>query len=113
MMEEIDYNVYVRRSGENTMPLILWSPANNEECQIELDSPATLHKLYNNFSANSKYLSGYRGPLFRSDLLGNYQLLQAFPESGTAEKLPLEISKLLWYKKGYKPFTGAYPPIAN
>ena len=111
MLEKLDYNVYVRRSDINTMPLILWSPANNEKCQTELNSPGDLHKIYSNFSSNSKYLSNYKGPLFKGFEINNYQLLQAFPESGTAEKLPVEISKLLGYKKGYKPFTGAYPPI--
>jgi len=110
MLGKLDNNVYVRRSDTKAIPLIIWSPAMNSTCQVELDSPGDLHKLYNNFSANSEYFSNYRGPLFKGSELGNYQLLQTFPGSGTAIQLPVGISKLLGYKKENKPFVGAYTP---
>ena len=59
-------------------------------------------------TSHSKYFPDYNGPLFKSHILGNYELLQAFPESDKGTKLPAEVSKLLGQTEQY---IGAYPPI--
>ncbi|MBN2020970.1 MAG: right-handed parallel beta-helix repeat-containing protein [Sedimentisphaerales bacterium] len=110
-VKKLDYNVYVRRSHAGAGPLIYWSPAKNERCQKALDSPEDLHKLYPEFSANSRYFDAYNGPLFKCAELGNYEVLEAFTGSKTATKLPPEISKLLAPLKADELFNGAYPVI--
>lgn len=107
-LSEIDFNAYVRMGNTNHEPLILWSPAKNERCQINLSSPIELNKMYSKFSANSKYFQNYFGPLFKSFELGNYQLLQSFPAAANATQLPSTISKLINQTRKY---TGAFPPV--
>ncbi len=109
-LKQLDNNIYVR-STETNNPLILWSPAKNEKCQVELDSPGGIQKLYPEFSANSKYLSNYDGPLFKGALLGNYQLLQSFPASKSGMKIPAEIGKLIGQSKKDSQYVGAYAPV--
>jgi parallel beta-helix repeat protein len=105
---QLDYNVYVRDSDTVANPLILWSPARNNNCQLLFGSPAELQELHPEFSAHSLYFPYYNGPLFKSSDLGNYQLLQTFPGSNAATPLPPEINKLLGLSRK---FVGAYPPI--
>ncbi len=107
-LKQLDYNIYVRGKETTSYPLIMWSPANNDECQVSFNSLDGLRRIHPEFAANSRYLANYHGPLFKSPLLGNYQLLQAFPESESATQLPSEIAKLLGQSKK---FIGAYPPI--
>ena len=110
MMKQLDYNVYVRDTDKTTRPLIYWSPAMNDNCQLSFESPKDLHELHQEFSAGSQYFVNYDGPLFRSHELGNYQLLQGFPASKAITGLPHEIRKLLGYPKKGSRFVGAYPP---
>jgi parallel beta-helix repeat protein len=108
-VKQMDYNVYVRRSKAEE-PLILWSPADDNDCQAEFATPEELHKLHPQFAANSKYFVEYSGPLFKNAGTGDYRLLEAFEGSKAATQLPSEISKLLGLKTDER-FTGAYPPI--
>lgn len=109
MMKQLNYNVYVRDTDKTSGPLIYWSPAKNENCQLSFESPKDLNKQYPEFSAGSKYFANYDGPLFRSHRLCNYQLLQGFPGSKAASELPVKIRKLLGYPKKAPRFVGAYP----
>jgi hypothetical protein len=106
----LDYNMYVRGSAAASEPLIYWSPAANDSCQLPFDSPEGLRKLHPEFSANSRVFDDYHGPLFKSPELGNYQLLRTFPGSTAAARLPAEIMKLLGLSKKDAPYIGAYPP---
>jgi hypothetical protein len=110
-LKQLDHNVYVRGSGAESVPLILWSPADNDDCQLPFESPQALQKLYPEFSAHSKYFDNYNGPLFRSAELGNYELLKVFSGSSMASPLPSEIRELLNLTKQDTPFSGAYPPL--
>ncbi|MFA7418282.1 MAG: hypothetical protein WCZ90_01250 [Melioribacteraceae bacterium] len=55
-------------------PLVLWSPADNESCQVEINSLDELNKMYPGLCKYSKYLKDYNGQLFKSQDLGEYQL---------------------------------------
>ena len=113
-VKQLDYNAYVRRSKTPASPLIFWSPAGGSRCQVPLVSPEDLHKMLPDFSANDRYFADYNGPLFKSAEPGsyhNYQLLQAFPASASAAKLPTDISKLLGLPPTELSFVGAYKPI--
>jgi parallel beta-helix repeat protein len=110
-LKQLDYNMYVRSSEATSIPLILWSPADNDDCQLPLESPEALQKMYPEFSVKDRYFANYNGPLFKSVELGNYKLLKAFPGSTTASPLPSEIRELLGLTKQDTPFIGAYPPL--
>lgn len=110
MMKKLDYNVYVRDTNKTSRPLIYWSPAMNENCQLSFESPEELNKQYPEFSTSSKYFVNYDGPLFMSHKLRNYQLIKGFPGSSAASVLPVEVRKLLGYPKKGTRFVGAYPP---
>lgn len=107
-VKELDNNTYVRLS-DGGQPLIFWSPMENEECRSPVGTLTDLHKLHPEFSANSLEFDGYRGPLFRSLELANFQLSPRFPGSKAATQLPAEIGKLLGYSEKNAKFIGAYP----
>jgi parallel beta-helix repeat protein len=108
MLKQFDYNVFVNGSDSVSNPLIYWSPAVNNNCQLISESLGDIQKLYPEFLTHSRYLPNYNGHLFKGFDLGNYNLLQAFPGSDAAASLPTEISELLGQSKQ---FIGAYPPI--
>ncbi|MGD2094293.1 MAG: right-handed parallel beta-helix repeat-containing protein [Phycisphaerales bacterium] len=107
-LTQLACNVYVRRENANPQPLITWSPAPDENQRLELNSPQDLHKVFPQFSNNSKVFANYYGPLFKSSILGNYQLLKAFPASANSAPLPDEILKMLGWKQDAR-FPGAFP----
>ncbi len=110
-LKQLDYNMYVRGSNTSDNPIILWSPVKNENCRLTFNSLEGLQKLHPEFSAHSRYFANYNGPLFKSSDLGNYQLLQKFPGSTAATRLPAEIRKLLGQSQKDDRFIGAYPPL--
>lgn len=109
-LSQIDNNIYVREAEKTTYPLILWSPAVNEKCQIGFDSLEALRNLYPEFETNSHYYAKYDGPLFKSAELGNYQILPDFAGSKSGMKIPEEVRKLLDQPKNEGQYVGAYPP---
>ncbi|MBN2347470.1 MAG: right-handed parallel beta-helix repeat-containing protein [Bacteroidales bacterium] len=108
-LKQIDNNVYVRSNTANSMPLIYWSPASNANCQTSFDSPAGLKEIDTAFETASIYLKDYNGPLFKSNLLGNYSLVSGFPGIKAARILPADISKVLKLSKKQIPYIGAFP----
>ena len=109
-LKQLDHNVYVRGSNNESRSVILWSPATNNDCQMAFESPESLQKVYPEFSTHSRSFADDI-PLFKNRELGNYQLLQTFPGSKAASLLPAEISKLLGIPKKDIKFVGAYPPL--
>jgi hypothetical protein len=107
----LDNNVYVRGAQKTRSPLMLWSPAQNAECQVACRSVEELRKLYPESSTNSRDYSNYDGPLFKSIDLRNYRIVPAFPGSKTGKQLPPEIGTLLHQNKKVGPYVGAYPPM--
>jgi hypothetical protein len=106
--KKFDNNIYVRSVDSKADPLILWSPAVNNDCQAALESPEALQKLVPEFSVRSKYFTGDI-PLFKSRYLSNYQLLPSFPGAGYAAPIPPEVGKILNLSKKAIPYMGAYP----
>jgi hypothetical protein len=110
-LNQLDYNVYVRAAGTTRSPLMLWSPAQNAECQAAFQSLEDLWKVYPESSANSRDFADYDGPLFKSMDLRNYRIMPAFPGSKTGKQLPPEIGTLLHQNGKAAPYVGAYPPM--
>jgi hypothetical protein len=110
-LKQLDYNMYVRGSEATSIPLILWSPVINDTCQLLFESLEGLQKIHPELSANSRYFDNYDGPLFKSQELGHYQILPAFPGLKSGMQLPAEISKFLSQYKKDDRYVGAYPPM--
>ena len=107
-MQELDYNTYVRAPQINDNPIMLYSPVENENCQVTFNSLEGIQKLHPEFEADSKYFKNYNGPLFKGAELGNFEILKAFPGSGIATDLPTKISKLTSISGKH---TGALPVV--
>jgi len=107
-LKEIDNNVYAESSNRKDMPLILWSPAENENCITALKSPAELNNLHPRFELHSMLLTDHN--VFISPELLNYRPLSGFSGNSIAAPLPADIQSLLMLKKRIKPYVGAYPP---
>jgi hypothetical protein len=110
LLEKLDYNTYIRKTSNSEYPLILWSPALNENCQIGFESIDDLRNLYPSFSMSSKSYLDYNGPLFKSSDLGNYQLLNTFPGLNSGTEIPDKISKLLTDYEAADKHIGAFGP---
>jgi len=106
---QLDDNVYVRSGDGGTEPLILWSPAGGEDCTTAFKSLDELRQVHPEFEAHSQYLDNFYGSVFKSTELGNFELLRAFPESGSADSLPAEIRQLLAWSNRDARTPGAYP----
>ena len=78
----------------------------NNLCRDSYDSLEGLQKLHPEFASNSIYYPDYSSPLFKSNELGNYQLLKSSPVTKAGSELPENIKKLL---KATRKYVGAYP----
>ena len=104
---ELDYNVYVRRAGQRSAPLIVWSPSSGGSNSMALHSPGELHALYPKFAGHSRAYQGYYGPLFKSERLSRFELLPGFPGADSAAPLPDHVLALLGWTAAT--FPGAFP----
>jgi parallel beta-helix repeat protein len=109
MLKQFDRNMYIRSSNSTFDPLILWSPAQKENCQLSCESLEDLQNLYPNI-IHSKYYIENLSPLFKRSEVNKYQLLQSFSRYGEGTQLPAEITKLLNLQKKNVRFVGAFPP---
>ncbi|MFH1214700.1 MAG: right-handed parallel beta-helix repeat-containing protein, partial [Candidatus Neomarinimicrobiota bacterium] len=107
-MKTMDYNVYVQGSKPAGQPLIWWSPVKNEQCRIACQSLEDFRKIQTRFSANSRYLPEYSGPLFQSVELKNYRLLPGFSALDSGMELPKKIANLLREKRENDKHVGAF-----
>ncbi|WP_461629991.1 right-handed parallel beta-helix repeat-containing protein [Labilibaculum euxinus] len=107
-LKYLDHNAYV---SKNDVKLDIWlSDTKNAECQANYSNPEAFYKQHPEYAKNSIGLARYNGPLFKSLLLGNYELLSDFKGKGAATSLPEEVYQLLQSPVNPKlPFVGAYP----
>jgi len=110
-LKQIDYNAYISKTDYSSFPMILWSPALNDSCQLAFKSLDDFRKIYPDFSVHSSQYSNYNGPLFKGKELNNFQLLSAFPSSKMGLKPPADIRKLLDQSLDVNQYIGAYPPV--
>lgn len=106
-LKQLDYNLF-SNAGDAKDRLVLWSPAANEKCQLEFNSPSGLNNQYPQFCSNCQYLNS--SILFQSPYLGNYKLLNR-TDIKPAAVLPVEIMNVIGLSKKYKPYFGAYPLV--
>ena len=103
-LNKLDNNVYIR-TADTTSPLIWWAPEENNRCTQSYNTLQAFQKLHPEHSVHSTFLWNYRGPLFKSWLLGNFSLVPGFPAKENASPLPEEIVKIIGKSE---PHIGAY-----
>jgi hypothetical protein len=109
-LAQLDDNVYVRNGDASAKTLVVWSPADGENCTTEFKSLSELRQLHPEFEAHqSLYLNNYYGSVFQSPELGRFELVKAFPGPGLADSLPDDIRQLLDWSKSDARTPGAYP----
>jgi len=110
-VKELEGNVYVREATAGTAgrPLIVWSPAATDNCLSELDSLEAFRKLVPRFETRGRQLDTSPGSIFKSPVLGNYQLLRALPGTSPGGTLPADVRKLLGWSEQDSRSPGAYP----
>lgn len=106
-MSQIDNNIYVKKNAPVNSPVMYWSPANNENCQLAIYSFDQLGKLYNGFEKNSTYLENYSSAIFKNAELGNFEVLSNFEIAAKQAPIPAEVNKMINRKKEIG--VGAYP----
>jgi parallel beta-helix repeat protein len=104
----IDNNVYVKNGDRRAMPLILWSPAQEEQCIVALNSPAEMNGRLPQFETKGILMTDNQ--VFLSPELKNYRLLPSFAGHAAAAPVPQELWPLFRLKKKPAPWVGAYPP---
>lgn len=109
-LQQLDYNAYVYNHAQTAMPVLLWSPADNADCQAKLSSLAEFGKLFPEFAAHSREFPAVGGPVFTSVELGRYQVWPAFPGANMGTHIPAAMAKRI----GQIPkdrYVGAYPVL--
>lgn len=104
----IDNNVYIKNGERKGIPLILWSPVQNEQCIAELNSPAEINKMVPGFETMSVLLTDYN--TFLSPELRNFRPLPSFFGKAKAAPFQPEMMSVFRLKKKSTPWVGAYPP---
>ncbi len=111
-VKEYDGNVYVRRPGAKAQPLVAWGPLQGERNSADVFALDELRKLQPQFETKAQAFPDYRGPLFRSVELNNFELLANFPAATAGVPLPARIAEALKWKQG-STFPGAYAPRSD
>lgn len=106
-LKEMNHNDYILEKEDNSIPLILWSPAKNAPCQLEFSSPGDLHQNFNKYAASSTFTIQSLNTLFKSPELGNFELIDLKQETEGAV-LPDAVYKMLGLEKGKVITIGAY-----
>ena len=106
---KFDDNVYVRNGNPDAETLLIWSPADGEDCTAQFDSLDRFRHLNPEFETHSYYLDNEYGSIFKSPELGDYELIRAFPEMPTDDSLPGNVRQLLGWSKRNAQTPGAYP----
>ena len=108
-LQTLDYNVYARSVSETEQPLILWSPVEGEDCNVELSSLSELTALNPAFETNGEDYGFYGGQIVQSAFLKNAEVLPDFPGNTPVDTLPEEIADLLNWDPSGSFIKGAYP----
>ena len=103
----LDGNVYVRGGDNGDRSLIVWSPADGENCTVEFKSPAELNRVHPEFEAHSRSLENYTGSVFKSPELKNFALANDSAGEVT-DTLPATVQNLLGWPERHSRPPGAF-----
>ncbi len=105
----MDHNVYVYPGDGHPEPLILWSPANDEDCQARLAGPEEVHELHPGLAGESLVVNKREKSLFPESGPGRFLTSGDFQGHEVAQRLPDAIRELLGGHQ-QTPYVGAFPP---
>lgn len=108
-LKELDHNIFIKQIDNEIAPMMLWSPFNNEKCQIVINSTVEINKLYPEFSISSKFYKNYTKPIFVNKDQKDFQLSDKFPDIKTGTVLPDRIKTALGIRLKDISYIGAYP----
>jgi len=108
-LKQFDGNLYIL-NGNNDTSLIDWSPVDGKDCRTTYHSLDALRKQNPEFESEGRFLKDYDGPLFRSMILGHFELVPESPGMEIGLNLPDQIRELLGYVRDIQPFAGAFQP---
>lgn len=76
-VKQMESNMYVFEHNPAKVPVILWSPYENEACQVEISSLEEMQEINPEFSNSSMLKIQNLSSLFISPELGNFQLINS------------------------------------
>ena len=91
------------------MPIIVWSPANSDNCLSTFNSLDDFRKQVPGFEANGQQMDRTLRAVFKAPELSRYELLQPIPSAPGAQVTPAAVSKLLGWSEEEARTAGAYP----
>jgi hypothetical protein len=106
-LKSFDHNVYIKISQEENPVIALWSPADNEDCQIKISDPAELNALYEDFEAGSKFYNGYDGVLFSGVDPMNVEVSSEFEGHNVSADIPENVKAAAGWADVEDKFIGA------
>jgi parallel beta-helix repeat protein len=106
-LKQYDNNVFVKEAGGSYKPLVYWSPFQGNDCQVEVTSVEQLKKV-SGAAASIRFIEGKHLPMFKSPILGNFQLQDGFPAKDVATETPAKVKTLMGLQAQTKGFIGAY-----
>lgn len=101
-------NSYVRMANSDKSTLILWTPAQNDECQKNIQSPEELNALYSDFATKSNVFENIDFEVFVDYSSNNFVLNQEFKAKTEAAEFPANIIEALRLNENADAFIGAY-----
>jgi hypothetical protein len=110
--QQVEGNVYVRAAQPGAAvpeTLIVWSPAQGENCVARYDSLEEFRKAAPGFEATGIQLNLTPASVLKGPDVKRYELLHALPAPKEGRHLPAEVLKLLGWTSADAQTPGAYP----
>ncbi|MBN2062845.1 MAG: right-handed parallel beta-helix repeat-containing protein, partial [Deltaproteobacteria bacterium] len=109
--KKIEGNVYVRADvpEKKSVPLIRWSPAGGDNCQVAFKSLDDFRNAAKGFEKTGIQVNMTARSIFRGPDLKRYDLLRPLPEVKNIGIIPEEVRKILGWSRKQAHCVGAYP----
>jgi parallel beta-helix repeat protein len=106
--EQLEGNVLVKSSVEDSVPIVYWAQSINGSCPMAFQTIEGIQKLYPEFSKTNQNYAEI--PVFKSTELRNLEQIGGSEINGNATIIPDEVIKLLALPKKNMKYVGAYIP---
>lgn len=94
-LAQMDGNVYIQTSNDSKIPVIYWSPSEDENCTANYNTLSNFQVQNSNFEKNGQLLIRDIHSVFKSPEIGNYELLDPIKKIAFALPVPKEVQELL------------------
>jgi parallel beta-helix repeat protein len=106
-LSKLDNNVYIKMN-DNASPVIWLVQKLNDNCESKFSTINELNQVKKDYASNSLSFIDYKGPLFKSIELKNFELIGGFKGTSAAGRLPGYIDEIIGNNTS-KAYIGAYP----